>query len=126
MKVLSNKGVAIDMAQYLAMNEDMVAVGNARMNARGDVVDSRGNIVKSREKIAAEYHAANPKAVKKVSLHDLSSEIVAPAVEAEQQERTVLPQLEQEFIDPATAVKQAEAAARKARAQAKRIEDNED
>jgi hypothetical protein len=67
------RGVEINMAKYLAENETAVAVGNAGMNARGDMIDKSGRVIKSRAAIAQEYHAANPRAVKRVtSLKDLA------------------------------------------------------
>lgn len=82
MRVVSMRGEAVDVARYLAQNEKQVAIGNAKMNARGDIVGSGGQIVKAREAIAAEYHRANPKAVKHVSLKDISSEAIMTPAEA--------------------------------------------
>lgn len=95
MKVVSMRGVALDMGALAAKNEKVVALGNASMNARGDIVGPGGKVVKKREQVATEYYAANPKAVKQVALRDLSSEAfvtpdqvfakhaeVAPATEA--------------------------------------------
>lgn len=82
MKVTSMRGAVVDMARYMAQNEDAIAIGNAMMNARGDLVGPGGNIVKKREDIAAEYHAVNPKAVRKVALKDLESEVFVSPAEA--------------------------------------------
>lgn len=131
MRVISNKGVVIDMNQYISVNEEAVAVGNANMNARGDIIGPGGKIIKTREQLAADYHANNPKAVKKVALRDLASELTTtvaapivpsePVAEVEEDARTVLPELDQEFLDPQAALKKAASEARKAR----KIEDKE-
>jgi hypothetical protein len=71
MKIRSNKGVEIDFGAIMARNEETVAVGNANMNARGDILGRDGQVVKSRDEVAQEYHRANPNAVKRVSLKDI-------------------------------------------------------
>ena len=40
-------GKTVDMAALIAKNEKTLAVGNMKVNARGDTVDSHGKIVKS-------------------------------------------------------------------------------
>jgi hypothetical protein len=45
-------------------NEMTVAVGNARVNARGDELGPGGKIIKKREEIMNEYYSNNPNAVK--------------------------------------------------------------
>ena len=57
-------GKEVDIHQLALINEKSIALGNANLNARGDQIDSRGNIVKKREDLAQEYYRANPKAVR--------------------------------------------------------------
>ena len=63
-------GKQIDMQTLMLQNEKTVALGNASLNARGDEIDSRGNIVKKREELAQDYYRANPKAVKDSPLEE--------------------------------------------------------
>lgn len=50
------QGKMIDMAALAAKNERTRAVGNLKVNARGDVIDRDGNIVQSvNEKINDQY-----------------------------------------------------------------------
>lgn len=73
MRGRSMRGVEVDMSKYMAANESTIAVGNANMNARGDMIDRHGRVIKAREVIAQEYHKGNPRAVKKVmSIKDLA------------------------------------------------------
>ena len=52
-------------------NEKTVAVGNMKVNARGDRLDSSGNVIKTKTEQAQAYYANNPKAVvKTVSIKD--------------------------------------------------------
>lgn len=85
MKVKSMRGVVLDLAQIMAQNEKVVAVGNAKMNARGDQVGPGGKVIKRREQIAKEYHEANPRAVKRVSLKELEPDVFISPAEAVQQ-----------------------------------------
>jgi hypothetical protein len=59
------QGKVIDMEKLMQKNELTPAVGNAKMNARGDKLGAGGKIVKKREDIVAEYYEANPKAAVK-------------------------------------------------------------
>jgi len=84
MKLLSMRGVKLDMSLLMARNEQKPSLGNARMNARGDIIGRRGEVIKKREVIAQEYYAMPSKSVKQVSLRDLSSEVFQTPTEAVQ------------------------------------------
>ena len=49
------KGKSIDMGALRMSNEHAVALGNAQMNARGDVLGKGGKIVKTNEDLTNEY-----------------------------------------------------------------------
>jgi hypothetical protein len=87
MKVVSMRGKVVDMARLSAENADRVAVGNASMNARGDLLGPGGSVIATREQIARDYHASNPKAVKQVALRDLKQEVFVSPTEAVEQQR---------------------------------------
>lgn len=55
-KHVSYRGVTIDMESLRRENEKTPAIGNMRVNARGDQIDSRGQIVKTADEIARENH----------------------------------------------------------------------
>lgn len=42
----SAMGKTVDMGRLTAVNERVRAVGNGKMNARGDIIDSQGRVVK--------------------------------------------------------------------------------
>jgi hypothetical protein len=50
----SARGKEIDMLQLVKQNEMTIAVGNAKVNARGDKLGPGGAIIKTREQIVAE------------------------------------------------------------------------
>ena len=54
------RGKAIDMDLLQQRNELTPAVGNARVNARGDEIGPGGKIIRKKEDILADYYASNP------------------------------------------------------------------
>jgi hypothetical protein len=53
------RGKEIDMEKLSLRNELTPAVGNVRVNARGDELGEGGKIVKTKEQILAEYYQRN-------------------------------------------------------------------
>jgi len=60
----SLRGKEVDMEKLNLQNELLPAVGNMKVNARGDELGANGKIVKTREQILQDYYAANPRAAK--------------------------------------------------------------
>lgn len=58
------RGKTIDMDILRKKNELVPAVGNARVNARGDELGPNGTIVRKREDIIKEYYERNPNAMR--------------------------------------------------------------
>lgn len=61
----SANGKAIDMGALRLQNERVRAVGNMRVNARGDVIDDNNNVIRTRnEQVKTQYqqqaHAPQP------------------------------------------------------------------
>lgn len=54
------QGKEIDMDALLARNETMPAIGNIKVNARGDELGPNGEIIRKREEIVGEYYEDNP------------------------------------------------------------------
>jgi hypothetical protein len=65
---VSMRGRVVDMDAMRSANEEMKALGNARMNARGDIMGRNGQIEVRREQIARDYYNRNPGAAQQVSL----------------------------------------------------------
>ena len=59
----SMQGRPVDMEKLMSQNELMPAIGNVRVNARGDELGPGGKIIKKREDVMSEYYVNNPKAV---------------------------------------------------------------
>ena len=57
----TNKGVVIDMEALLAQNSDEPAMGNMRVNAKGDGIGKNGEIIQTAEDRARAYYTENPK-----------------------------------------------------------------
>ena len=50
------RGAVLDMDRLKMANETTVAVGNNRVNARGDQLDENGNIVKPKDQIMSQHY----------------------------------------------------------------------
>jgi len=50
------QGKDIDLDKLRIRNEAVLAVGNARMNARGDELGPGGRVMRKREDASTEYH----------------------------------------------------------------------
>ena len=57
------KGKTIDMDMLRKKNELTPAVGNARVNARGDELGPGGQIIRKHEDLVRDYYKDNPQAV---------------------------------------------------------------
>ena len=52
----SAQGIQINMDQMRILNEKSVAVGNMQVNARGDLIQRSGEIIKSRNEIMKDHY----------------------------------------------------------------------
>lgn len=75
------RGREFNMAAFSAQQGDTIAVGNTLRNARGDVIDKYGKVIKTAKEIQEAYYNRNPNAVKKVSIKEDGT---LPAVEVEE------------------------------------------
>jgi len=55
------RGEPIDMGALIAQNANAPALGNAKMNARGDILGENGIVLKTQEQIEAEWAAERAK-----------------------------------------------------------------
>lgn len=68
-RVLSMRGEFVDFNRMLTLDDGKTrALGNARMNSRGDVVDNKGHVVKTQSQIEAEWASRKPTPVKNVDI----------------------------------------------------------
>ncbi len=67
-EVRTAKGRILNMQALSDANPEIRAVGNVRVNAKGDLLDEHGNIKVDKGTITAAYYADNPKASKTVSI----------------------------------------------------------
>jgi hypothetical protein len=57
----SMQGTEVDIEKLRNQNELALAVGNARVNARGDEIGPGGKIIRKREEVMQEYYKGNTK-----------------------------------------------------------------
>jgi hypothetical protein len=60
----SVRGKEIDMEKLSLRHEKTPAIGNMRVNARGDELGKGGKVVKTREQVLQDYYAENPQALR--------------------------------------------------------------
>ena len=61
--VKSMRGKEIDMEKLNLKNETLPAVGNMKVNARGDEIGKGGKVVRTRAAILKDYYDKNPRAI---------------------------------------------------------------
>lgn len=59
----SMRGKEVDMEKMGLRFEKTPAVGNMKVNARGDEIGEGGKIVRTREQVLQDYYAQNPNAM---------------------------------------------------------------
>jgi hypothetical protein len=64
------QGQEIDLDKIIRSNELTPAVGNMKVNARGDELGPQGQIVKKREEVVAEYYKATTPKRKKPTVEE--------------------------------------------------------
>lgn len=70
------RGRDINMQTIISQNERVRAVSNVPVNARGDIIDSRGDVKVSRERVSNEYYKGNVPGVEtSVSIKEDSSDV---------------------------------------------------
>lgn len=74
-------GREFNMAAFSNANGEVIAIGNTLRNARGDIIDAKGRIIKTAKEVAESYYNTNPNAVKNVSIKEDNS--VPKALEAD-------------------------------------------
>jgi hypothetical protein len=50
------RGASVDIEQIRLSNEEAVAVGNHRVNARGDMLDASGKVTMTRDEVMAKHY----------------------------------------------------------------------
>ncbi len=60
----SMRGKEIDMEKMSMRFEKTPAVGNMKVNARGDEIGEGGKVVRTREQVLADYYTQNPNALR--------------------------------------------------------------
>ncbi len=60
----SVRGKEIDMEKLSLVHEKTPAVGNMKVNARGDEIGPGGKIIRTREQVLQDYYAQNPNALR--------------------------------------------------------------
>ena len=62
------RGREVDFEKLSLKNENTPAVGNMKVNARGDELGPGGKIVRTREQVLADYYNNNPRTFEDVGV----------------------------------------------------------
>jgi len=92
MKFRSMRGREIDLAAAMIKYGEKPAVGNASMNARGDIIGGGGKVIKNHDDVIMEYNRDNPKSVRQAGLKDIAAQVMTPteAAKAVAQQKAIL------------------------------------
>lgn len=71
--IRTHKGKNIDMTALVKANEKVIAVGNLRLNARGDLIGKKGEVIKTKEQLAADNSAGKVTVTADAALNALSN-----------------------------------------------------
>jgi hypothetical protein len=69
-------GKAVDIDQLRLTNEDVIAVGNMKVNARGDELGPGGEVLRSRNEVMNEYYKLNTPTVGSVPTTVVDDEVL--------------------------------------------------
>jgi hypothetical protein len=86
------RGIPVDMDRLRLANEQTIAVGNMKVNARGDQLGTGGKIIKTRQQVMAEKNKL------KGPIAD-NSQIVAESMSAVEQEPVAIEILEPQEVE---------------------------
>jgi hypothetical protein len=89
------QGKQIDLDMLIKRNELTPAVGNAKVNARGDELGPGGKIIRKREEIMQSYYSSLPEEKPKKS----SREFVPPSSAVTEEEAKELAEFDDEWIE---------------------------
>lgn len=61
-------GRIVDVERLLLTNDHVIAIGNQKVNARGDELGAGGKVIKTKDQIMKEYYALNTPVAKDIPL----------------------------------------------------------
>ena len=97
----SMQGKQVDMDMLRQRNELTQAVGNARVNARGDELGPGGKIIRKKEELDADYYADNPASMpnEEAQVENIAEPVVAETPVQVQPTRTRAQQKVQQKVE---------------------------
>lgn len=88
------RGRSIDMTAIAKQHEETRAVSNVPINAKGDIVDSRNKVVKTREEIKKEYYKDGVVgSTREIGIKDDDKPVVTPKPVEEMTQSEILDEL---------------------------------
>ena len=87
---ISMRGEVIDMNRLRAVNAATPALGNAGLNARGDMIGKGGIVLKTQEQIEAEWEANRRAREESIKVADIKSEAMIPVAPQPQKKQLMV------------------------------------
>lgn len=84
-------GKQIDIDSLRLANENTIAVGNMKVNARGDELGPGGEVIRSRNEVMNEYYAMNQATVNKAPVSAISETQAIQSAQQQQEQRAATP-----------------------------------
>lgn len=89
------QGKQVDLDLLIKRNELTPAVGNARVNARGDELGAGGKIIRKREEVVKEYYDKNSRPV----VNESPTPVVAKADELTEEEQKLNEEFDDDWVE---------------------------
>jgi len=96
----THSGKMLDMESLMAEHEDTIAVGNARVNARGDRLGPGGKVITPVQEVATAYYQENPRAVITQSTKEEIGVTQQSTLQADTLSKPAEKQVFDEWVDP--------------------------
>lgn len=87
----SAQGRTIDMDSLRLTNEEIIAVGNMKVNARGDELGPGGAVIRTRNEVMSEYYNQNAGVVTKTAVPVQNEAQAIQTAQAAQERTSVRP-----------------------------------
>ena len=103
---ISMRGEVVDMNRLRTVNSETVALGNANLNARGDIIGKGGIVLKTQEQIEAEWESNRIAREDSVRKTDIKADKLIPDVVAAKKVEKRIEADDQDF-NPAQSIQKA-------------------
>lgn len=99
-RVKSMRGETIDFNRMIQIEGDTRALGNVPMNARGDILDQKGKILKTQSQIEEEWRIRRRRQDEQEQVMDIKRSMTSEEMGRELNKRADLPNAAENIVKP--------------------------